>query len=313
MRRPSLIRNRTQERRAPRPRETRHGHGASLREMRGARVSTPVWLVALFVVVGLMSGGCAGGGASSSASDVTPITEAAYLTTRGPGFRMALSMTANIGEHPFVLNADGAFDEHGTHGAMTETVNGKTVTSIFKLPYGYIRANGKLVRGKPWVRFNIEGYARTLGVSGSLDTNADPSQWIDYLKAAGQATTVGRQALRGVSTTRYHVLVDLTRYLAVVPAHLRALAQQQTALVRRFSGQNSLPVDVWIDLHKRVRRYQIEFPLCFEGEKTSESVSVELYDYGRQTIVQPPASSEVSDITSAVAAGVSHALQQAHC
>ena len=100
------------------------------------------------------------------------------------------------------------------------------------------------------------------------------------LKAAGQATTVGSQTIRGVSTTHYHVLVDLGRYATVVPAQLRAAAQDEAALLKRISGQQTLPIDVWVDGHNLVRKYQMQIPLCYQGERASESLSAELYRYG---------------------------------
>jgi hypothetical protein len=35
-------------------------------------------------------------------------------------------------------------------------------------------------------------------------------------------------------------------------------------------------------------RYQVQVPLCYRGERTSESESLELYDYGPQSIPAPP-------------------------
>jgi hypothetical protein len=263
--------------------------------------------------MGLMLGGCGATTMRSNASAVAQVTQAAYVTSDGPGFKMDMTMSAHIGGEPFSLSTSGAFDEHGRRGAMSETVNGKTVAMVMDLPYAYVQATGKRIKGKPWARFNVEGYTQSLGVSGSLNTSSDPSQWVDFLKAAGQASTVGPQTLRGVPTTHYHVLVDFARFPAVVHARLRAGAQQEAALLKRISGQSNLPIDVWIDGHKRVRRYQVQVPLCFQSERTSESVSVELYDYGTQRVPAPPPLSEVSDLTSEVDSNASHALQQLHC
>ena len=124
---------------------------------------------------------------------------------------------------------------------------------------------------------------------------------------------MGPATLRGVPTTHYHVLVDLARFPAVAPTRFRAGAQEQAALLKRISGQSRLPIDVWIDTSKRVRRYQVQVPLCFKGERTSESVSVELYNYGTQSVPTPPPLSEVSDLTSEISSNASHALQQLHC
>jgi hypothetical protein len=116
-----------------------------------------------------------------------------------------------------------------------------------------------------------------------------------------------------VPTTHYHVLVDFARFPSVVPASLRAGAQQEAALLKRISGQRDLPIDVWIDRGKRVRRYQVQVPFCFQSERTSEAIAIELYDYGTQSIPVPPPPSEASDLTSEVESGASRALQQIHC
>jgi len=224
-----------------------------------------------------------------------------------------MTVRGEVGGESFALSASGAFDEQGRRGAMSETVNGKTVTAIVDLPYTYMRANGKLIKGKPWASFNVEGFSEAVGGSGNVNTSSDPSEWIDFLKAAGQASTVARQTLRGVPTTHYHVLVDLARFPAVVPPRLRVGAQREAALLKRISGQSDLPIDVWIDGGKLVRRVQVQVPLCYSGERTIETESVELYDYGTQHIQVPPLPSEVSDISAEVDANASHSMQQLSC
>jgi hypothetical protein len=192
-------------------------------------------------------------------------------------------------------------------------VGGKTITVLLRLPYIYLRVGGKTIKGKPWAKADIAAYTRALGAGEELNTSVDPSKWIDYLKAAGEVTVIGHETLRGVPATHYHVLVDLTRYQDVVPAALRVQARQQAALIARISGQSHLPIDVWVDAKRLIRRYQVDTPLCFNGQRASESVNVELYGYGRQTIPQPPPAFEVSDITSRLTSSASRGLQELHC
>lgn len=260
-----------------------------------------------------MLGGCGTGGASDDSPAVAQVTRAAYVTSQGPGFKMAMTFGGDLGGESFSLSVTGAFDEHGRRGVMSETVDGKTVTTIMDSPYVYVQAKGKPINGKPWARVNVEAFTQSLGAGDSLNTSADPAQWIDFLKAAGRATTVGSETLRGVPTTHYHVSVDFARFAAVVPAPLRAGAQQEATLLKRISGQSTLPIDVWIDRLKHVRRYQVQVPLCYQGERTSESVSVEMYDYNTQTIPTPPPLSEVTDLTSKVKSNTARSLQQLHC
>jgi hypothetical protein len=271
-------------------------------------------LLALVGLAGVLFAGCGSTGTTSgNAPAVAEVTQAAYVTSQGPGFRMDMTVSGDIGGESFSLGTSGAFDDHGRRGAMSETVEGKSVTVLLDLPYAYIRSSGKVTEGKPWARFDVDGYEQSLGLSDSLNTSGGPSQGIDFLKAAGQAETVGRETLRGVPTTRYHVLVDLARLPAVVPANLRAGAQQEAELLKRISGQDTLPIDVWIDAGKRLRRYQAQIPLCYQGERTSESESVELYDYGTQSVPAPPPLSDTSDLTSKIDSSSSNALKQLHC
>ena len=267
----------------------------------------------LLIAAGVALGGCGGGGTSSNPPAVSQVTRAAYVTSQGPGFKMLMTLSGDVGGESVSLNMSAAVDEHDKRGSLSETVDGKTVESIFDLPYVYVRVPGKPIKGKPWGRFNVVAYTQSLGLSGSVSTSSDPSQWIDFLKAAGQATTVGSQTLRGVPTTHYHVLVDLGRYATVVPAQLRAAAQDEAALLKRISGQQTLPIDVWVDGHNLVRKYQVQVPLCYQGERASESLSAELYGYGTQTVPVPPPASEASELTSELDANSSQALQQLHC
>jgi hypothetical protein len=276
--------------------------------------ATVVVPVALIATAGLVLAGCGGASTRGSAPTITQIAQAAYVTTRQPGFRIAFTASVNVEGHSFALTQNGAMYDHGRQGAMTETIGGKSFAVIYKLPYVYVRVPHKNVRGKPWARVNIEGYAQALGASNSLSSSGDPTQWIDYLKAAGQVTTAGRQVLRGAHTTHYHVLVDLTRYPTVVPDHFRTQARQEAELIRRVTGRRTLAIDVWIDARNRVRRFQMQPSLCFQGERTSEFISIELYDYGRQTTVAtPPPAAEVADLSGKVNSQTSRALQQLHC
>lgn len=268
----------------------------------------------LATTVSLVLGGCGAAGApSNDRPAVAQVTQAAYVTSRGPGYRMTLKLSGNLGGEAFSVNMKGAFDDQGRRGVWSESVGGKTVEALMDLPYGYVRAKGTLIRGKPWGEFDVAGLMQALGASDSVNTSSDPSEWIDFLRAAGHASAVGHETVRGVPTTHYHSLVDFARFQAVVPARLRAGAKQEAALLERISGQSDLPIDVWVDGRNLIRRYQVQVPICFQGERASESVSAELYDYGTQSIPQPPPASEVVNLTSEVDKNTSRGVQQLHC
>ena len=149
---------------------------------------------------------------------------------------------------------------------MSETLDGKTVTELMDLPYVYLHSTSKLIKGKPWGRLNVGQYSQTIGDGLSSNGDGDPSRWIDFLKATGQARAVGMETVRGVRTAHYHALIDYSRFPAVAPSQLRAAARQEAALLERISGQSSLPIDAWVDGQGRLRRYQVRVPLCYQGD-----------------------------------------------
>jgi hypothetical protein len=275
--------------------------------------------VALLVAMGGLIGtsGCGGSGGSGTAQ-VTPVTEAAYVTTRGPGFKFALTISASVGGHSFTFGGEGALDERHLQGTISMKINGNTLNEITKYPYIYVQVpstgNAGLAAGKPWVRANINVYSQALGAGSPIGANSSgPSQILNLLKASAKIMKLDSQTIRGVETTHYHALVDLSRYAAIAKAALRASAQKSAALLKRMTGSSSLPIEVWVDAQQRVRRMSMQFQACTKEGKLNESMSMDLYDYGRQSAVLPPPESQVTDITGKLESQVSQSLQQLGC
>ncbi len=57
----------------------------------------------------------------------------------------------------------------------------------------------------------------------------------------------------------------------------------------------------------------IQLQICIKEGRLTESMSMDLYDYGRQPAVNAPSASEVSDITGKLESQVSQGLQQLGC
>ncbi len=83
--------------------------------------------------------------------------------------------------------------------------------------------------------------------------------------------------------------------------------------MKRITGSGTLPLDVWIDEASRVRRIALSLRLCGPNGTIDESVDMTLYDYGRQPAVQPPPSSQVTDIGGQIGAEVARNLSRLHC
>jgi hypothetical protein len=66
--------------------------------------------------------------------------------------------------------------------------------------------------------------------------------------------------------------------------------QPYEGVVKRF-----VPVDVWIDDKSRLRRITIREPEDPDNDNPAMTITVELYDYGVEVDVEPPAEETISE------------------
>ncbi len=285
----------------------------------GARVRILGALGALVLAVAaaVVAVAALGGGARSVSGKPGPLAQVAYVTAQAPGFNFDLTMSGSLGAQSFTIGAEGSMDERRGEGTMHMQVAGQTLTEIIKNPYVYVSVpNGgaALSAGRPWLRADLNTFGQAFGTSSSLGANTTgPTQVLSLLKAGGQVTTVGVENVRGVRTTHYHALVDFSRYASVVPAASRAATERYAAELERMTGNDSLPIDVWVDSGQRVRRVSTQLRLCTPEGPLTESLTMDLFDYGAQPPVSAPAPAEATDITSLLTGQASQALKQLSC
>lgn len=272
----------------------------------------------------LVAAGCGGGGPSSARDAarsrgvyLAAVAKAADVTGQVPGYKFALTSSTRFGAQSFSLHGTGAMSEGGTQGRMSMELEGKTIAEVIDKPYVYVELPGgtgsSATGGKPWLRADIDTFTQSFGGSSLGSSTTDPTQTLSFLKAAGSVSKLGVQDVRGTPATRYHAIVQLDRYAAAVPAGERDVAAHYAATVKRITGSGVLPLDVWIDGESRVRRVALSLRLCGPDGTIDESIDMTLYDYARQPAVQPPPSSQVTDIGDRLGAEVAHNLQQLHC
>lgn len=277
----------------------------------------------LSIVLALAAGavgtsGCGGSGGNGAAT-VTPVVRAAYVTAREPGYRFDMTIGVNYGGHSMTATATGSIDERDQRGTMSMKIGAQTLTMLLVKPYIYVqvpRAGAtSLTHGKRWVRANVDVYSQMLGGRNQFGGNeVGAKQMLGFLKSTGQVSDLGSQTIEGVATTHYHALIDFGRYAASAPAAQRAAAQRYAELLQRITGSSSLPIDVWIDAQQRVRRISLQMQMCIEHGHINESMTMNLYDYGRQpAVIKPPPASEVTDITSELKSQISQGLSQLSC
>jgi hypothetical protein len=107
--------------------------------------------------------------------------------------------------------------------------------------------------------------------------------------------TVGTEALRGVSTTRYRATVSLADYDKLVPADRREELRSMFGEMIEETGLGEMPVDVWLDDFGLVRRLDMSFAATQSGttDSVEASMTFELLDYGKEVDVAPPPAAEV--------------------
>jgi hypothetical protein len=243
------------------------------------------------------------------------VTDAADVTTRGPGYRFTIKIAAELEGQSSTLSGEGSVDEHGNQIVMNEHGGGISVSAIVKDGYIYVHLPDGAAQshnhGKPWTKLNDNVYAQAYGagaISGAEQES--PQEFLAYLKASGEVTLLGHQTISGVQTTRYRAIVNLARYLASSTNESPAGAQRLTDLIKRSYGSTSLPMEVWVDPTGHIRRMALDLHYCFAGHSGSSAITENLFDYGPQPAVAALPPSEVTDLTSKVESEITRQVDE---
>ncbi len=291
--------------------------------MSNGRLTARIALAAAAGLAGLAAGGCGGGGggggsssSDASASYLAAVTRAAYATDRVPGYKFAIETTTEVGGKSIAVEGTGSINDRGSEGAASLQFDGKTINEVIEKPFLYVSvpsgANTRTTKGKPWVRADLSTFSQPYGSASIGPSSSNPTEVLSYLQSAGTVTRVGSEEVRGVASTHYHALIDLARFALAAPAGQRVAAQRVGQMLERVTGAKTLPMDVWIG-GGRIARVSLAFSLCSSEGRVHESISTDLYDYGRQPVVTPPAASEVTDIAAELKSEVTKSLAQLGC
>lgn len=277
-------------------------------------------LAVLTLAVALVAAGCGSSSRSSSSPSAGPaIRRAADVTGQTPGYKVSgsVTVTLNTPQHVVVpVFITGSYDRADRVGQIIAVAHAagrqlripEMISQLnIYMPSSAVPSASTLTGGKPWIKVNVSRAVPGGGL-GSLSTTANPSQFVDYLRAVSSSTTdLGSATIRGVRTTHYHAVIDLSRYPDLVgPAQRHGVAVTIKTLEAAL-GTHSLPVDVWIDSHHLVRRQSFALTECVSGVHETLRMTLDLYDYGPQAKPRIPPASETYDLTPAVSAALSRA------
>ena len=253
----------------------------------------------------IAAGGCGAGQTAGPAAD--SVARAADVTARVPGYRIEATMDVSTGTATVHGTMSGTMNTGRRAGVITthETVAGHSLalTEMLSGTAVYMRAADlpgvtQITGGKPWLKIDLAHAASAMGLSGLQTGSSDPAQFVDYLRAVGaRQTRVGSQTVGGVPTTHYRVTIDLDRYARLVPASDRSSARTGVATLESILGSHTLPMDVWIDAHRLVRRMSFTLSECVADHHLRTTMTMNLVDFGPQPIPRTPAASQTYDLT----------------
>jgi hypothetical protein len=291
-----------------------------------ARAMRLLPLIAAAIAIPLCSAGCGG---SSATAVLDPVAQAAQVTSHAGGAHLALSVQVSGSglPSPFTMSGQGYFNYKSQEGALTFEAGGLPagfapnlpagslhIEELFKSSTVYVGSplfSSKLPGGARWMKLDIGRFAQAVGfnLQQLAGGQTNPARFLQYLAATGSAPVpVGQETVRGVATTHYRASIDLNKVANVL--HSGGAAQLRSALSKLTSqiGTSKIPVDVWVDAHKLVRRIALALSLSPSGSSQAHvGMTMELFDFGPTPAVSTPAAGEVFDATqSALSALGSH-------
>jgi hypothetical protein len=263
--------------------------------------------------VALAAGGCGSGQAT-----LDPIAQAAEATTHSGGSQVALTVQIRSPELTAPVTVKGSGDFNMSHGegeffldfGSVAAAAGKqlppgtaTLTELIKGGSLYMRSalfEGKLPGGAKWLKLDLERLSSGIGADPSALANgqSNPAELLSYLRASGGSVrAVGHEAVRGTETTHYAGTVDLAKAAEALAGTNRAQLRATFQKLIAEAGTSRLPVQVWVDGHRLVRRMSMQLPVPSGGRSASASVDFEMFGFGPTPAVNPPAGSETFDAT----------------
>ena len=288
--------------------------------------------VVLAAAAAIAASGCGGGGGGSSTSSSTMTSSSATsgasrdakrVLAAAPGkvkdansskVSFSIAVDSDKLANQITIPGSGEFDYAGKEGRLTldygavlsvagQSGNGemevltKGNTYYLKWPL-FSTAVGA---STPWVSFDISKLDQITGFDTSSlrqVNQGDPSQTLVYLRAAGTVEDHGTEDVAGVSTTKYHAVIDLDKVPGLAPAAQRASVRASIDSMKEQYGISELPMDVWIDADGLPRKLFYEISAKVQGQNVKSSMTMNLSDYGVDVNVQAPPSSQVTDLAS---------------
>jgi len=277
-------------------------------------------LLAVLAAIPLLSG--CGGDSDSDTLSSEAVAKAAEATVAKGGTRISLVSDATLpgGAGELKMTGEGVVDGETQQGRLTlKAISAPSGVSkqslgqeiVFDKLVLYLRSPvfaAALDDGKKWLKIDLEkaGKAAGIDLASLTQSGQDPSQSLKLLKAvSGDIAEVGKEDVRGVSTTHYKATIDLNKYPDTVPAKDREAARATVKTLTKALGGTKTPVEFWIDEDDLVRRYGQTLKIDTGGGQSAIKQTIDYYDYGAEVDVTIPPADEVQDFSDIAASGLS--------
>lgn len=286
------------------------------RLLRSCRALGSVLLACGIAAASLCIGGC------GETATFDPLAKAADVTSNSDGARIAIveKVSASGLSQPVEVKASGYTDERKRSGWMVmdfsnfpglgSTSGAQSAELVFAYPNIYMKLpflSSHLPSGKSWMEINVDAAAKAHGIDlaelSSLN-EANPDQYLDFVRSTGNVQSLGSQTIDGVRTTRYRATIELSRVAERAPVDRRAIAEASVKHMEQLTGLSSMPMEVWIDAQQRIRRMRIFVQETVAGRKIELDTTTDYISYGPIPPIDVPAPEEVFNATSVLAAGL---------
>jgi hypothetical protein len=255
--------------------------------------------------VALVSAGC--GGATGSALSLDPVAAAATKTQQAGAAHVRFTIHFAGADRTVAVRGAGVID--GTSSELTFDTGtaqlGGGRAKVISLEQSgdyvlYVQLDAlasQLPAGKHWVEVDVSKLGKSAGVDlGTLlsGSQIQPGDLLSMLQAEGaKIRSLGSATVDGTATTHYRVTIDTAKALDAqgLTSPLLAAAAAQVPQV---------PVDAWIGKDGLLRRIR----LAAATEQGRLSMRMDLFDYGANTTIAAPPSSDVFDATQLAQQGI---------
>ncbi len=289
---------------------------------------TLILLAALVATLALIAAGC--GGTTATVRELTSFQQVQRASVASGSARFALRVETTLpgAKQPFSFTAEGGFDTAAKRAQLSIDLSAfATLIKSFGDSFGgsaegnfpsgkdgwkldaiedgsvvYIRfplLADKLPTGKTWIKGDAKDLSSSGGQLGQFGSFAgtDPRDVFGFLRAvSGKIEAVGTDDQRGVETSHYRATIDVQKLVALLPASQRKGLAGLDGLIGQ-SGVALVPLDVWVDAERRVRKLVLTVAGTAPGstQKVEASMQIELYDYGKPLDLELPPPEQVAD------------------